>query len=35
MDEETAEKIVRLLGEARTPVIYAGGGVILANARMS
>ena len=32
MDEETAEKIVRALGEARTPVIYAGGGVILAKA---
>jgi acetolactate synthase I/II/III large subunit len=32
MDEETAEKIVRILGEARTPVIYAGGGVLLAKA---
>jgi acetolactate synthase-1/2/3 large subunit len=32
MDEETAEKIVRVLGEASAPVIYAGGGVILAKA---
>src|SRR5262245_49076663 len=32
MDEETAEKIVRILGEAKAPVIYAGGGVILAKA---
>jgi acetolactate synthase I/II/III large subunit len=32
IDEETAEKIVRTLVEARKPVVYAGGGVILADA---
>jgi acetolactate synthase-1/2/3 large subunit len=32
MDEPTGEKIVRALLEAHSPVIYAGGGVILADA---
>lgn len=32
IDDETAEKIVRTLVEARNPVVYAGGGVILADA---
>ncbi|TFZ05371.1 thiamine pyrophosphate-binding protein [Ramlibacter henchirensis] len=32
IDDETAEKIVRKLVEARNPVVYAGGGVILADA---
>lgn len=32
IDDETAEKIVRTLVEARKPVLYAGGGVILADA---
>lgn len=32
MDEPTGEKIVRALLEAQSPVIYAGGGVILAGA---
>jgi acetolactate synthase-1/2/3 large subunit len=32
IDEPTAEKIVRTLVEARNPVVYAGGGVILADA---
>jgi acetolactate synthase I/II/III large subunit len=32
MDEPTGEKIVRALLEARTPLIYAGGGVLLADA---
>ena len=32
LDEETAEKIVRALLEAKAPVIYAGGGVLLARA---
>ena len=32
IDEPTAEKIVRTLLEAQRPVIYAGGGVILADA---
>lgn len=32
MDEDVAEKIVRTLGEATSPVVYAGGGVILADA---
>ena len=32
MDEDVAEKIVRTLAEAKTPVVYAGGGVILADA---
>ncbi len=32
IDEEVAEKIVRTLADAKTPVVYAGGGVILADA---
>ena len=32
MDEPTGEKIVRALLEAKSPLIYAGGGVILADA---
>lgn len=32
IDEETAEKIVRKLAEASHPMIYAGGGVLLAKA---
>jgi acetolactate synthase-1/2/3 large subunit len=32
IDEATAEKIVRVLAEAKRPVIQAGGGVILADA---
>ena len=32
LDEETAEKIVRALGEAKSPVLYVGGGIALANA---
>ena len=32
MDEPTGEKIVRALLEAKSPLIYAGGGVILAGA---
>lgn len=32
IDDETAERIVRALGEAKSPVIYAGGGIILAKA---
>jgi acetolactate synthase-1/2/3 large subunit len=32
MDEPTGEKIVRALLEARSPLIYAGGGVLLADA---
>lgn len=32
IDDETAEKIVRTLVEARNPLVYAGGGVILADA---
>lgn len=32
IDDEVAEKIVRTLVEARNPVVYAGGGVILADA---
>ena len=32
MDEPTGEKIVRALLEAKNPLIYAGGGVILADA---
>jgi len=32
MDDPTAEKIVRTLLEAKAPVIYAGGGVLLADA---
>lgn len=32
IDEQTAEQIVRALGEAKNPVIYAGGGILLARA---
>ena len=32
LDDETAEKIVRALLDAKAPVIYAGGGVLLARA---
>jgi acetolactate synthase-1/2/3 large subunit len=32
IDDDTAEQIVRTLVEAQSPVIYAGGGVILADA---
>ena len=32
MDEDVAEKIVRALAEAKSPVVFAGGGVILADA---
>ncbi|HEY9239532.1 MAG TPA: thiamine pyrophosphate-binding protein [Burkholderiaceae bacterium] len=32
MDDPTAEKIVRALLEAKKPVIYAGGGILLADA---
>ncbi|GAJ97848.1 thiamine pyrophosphate-binding protein [Geomicrobium sp. JCM 19055] len=32
LDEETAEHIVKTLAEANRPVIYAGGGVVLADA---
>jgi acetolactate synthase-1/2/3 large subunit len=32
LDDPTAEKIVRTLLEAKTPLIYAGGGVLLADA---
>ena len=32
LDDETAEKIVRALLDAKAPVIYAGGGVLLAQA---
>jgi len=32
LDEETAAEIVRALAEARDPLIYAGGGVLLAKA---
>jgi acetolactate synthase-1/2/3 large subunit len=32
IDEETAERIVKALGEADRPLIYAGGGVMLAKA---
>ena len=32
IDDETAERIVRALVEARNPVVYAGGGVILSDA---
>jgi len=32
LDEEVAERIVRTLAEADRPLIYAGGGVILADA---
>jgi acetolactate synthase-1/2/3 large subunit len=32
LDPDTAREIVRKLGEARNPVIYAGGGIVLAKA---
>jgi acetolactate synthase-1/2/3 large subunit len=32
MDDPTAERIVRALLEARSPVIYAGGGILIADA---
>jgi len=32
LDETVAEKIVHTIAQARRPVIYAGGGVLLANA---
>lgn len=32
MDEETAKEIVDLLGAAQNPILYVGGGVILAKA---
>lgn len=32
LDDETAEKMVRALLDAKTPIIYAGGGVLLAQA---
>ncbi|OUS04187.1 hypothetical protein A9Q96_14605 [Rhodobacterales bacterium 52_120_T64] len=32
LDDETARHIVRQLAEAENPVIYAGGGVLLATA---
>ncbi|MDM0078171.1 thiamine pyrophosphate-binding protein [Variovorax sp. J2P1-59] len=32
LDEVVAERIVRTIAEARTPVIYAGGGILLADA---
>lgn len=32
LDGETAERIVRALGEAKAPLVYAGGGVILGKA---
>jgi acetolactate synthase-1/2/3 large subunit len=32
LDELVAEKIVRTIAEARQPVIYAGGGILLADA---
>jgi acetolactate synthase I/II/III large subunit len=32
LDEVVAEKIVRTIAEARQPVIYAGGGILLADA---
>ncbi|HEY5711561.1 MAG TPA: thiamine pyrophosphate-binding protein [Allosphingosinicella sp.] len=32
MDDRTAERIVLTLGDARRPVIYAGGGVLIADA---
>lgn len=34
IDEETAETIVKKLAEARHPMIYAGGGVLLAKASL-
>jgi acetolactate synthase I/II/III large subunit len=32
LDTDVAEQIVRALGEAKTPVLYVGGGIILAKA---
>ena len=32
IDDETARRIVQALGEAKNPVIYAGGGILLADA---
>ncbi|MFB4161591.1 thiamine pyrophosphate-binding protein [Geomicrobium sp. JSM 1781026] len=32
LDEETAERMVHALADAKRPVIYAGGGVVLADA---
>jgi acetolactate synthase-1/2/3 large subunit len=32
IDDETAEKIINTLLDAKTPVIYAGGGILLADA---
>lgn len=32
MDDPTAEKIIRTLLEAKAPVIYAGGGILIADA---
>jgi acetolactate synthase I/II/III large subunit len=32
IDDETAERIVRALGEAENPVLYVGGGILLAQA---
>ena len=32
IDDETARRIVKSLGEAENPVIYAGGGILLADA---
>ncbi|GAK12073.1 thiamine pyrophosphate-binding protein [Geomicrobium sp. JCM 19039] len=32
LDEETAERIVHALADAKRPVIYAGGGVVLSDA---
>ena len=32
MDDETAEKIVKQLLEAKTPLLYVGGGIMLADA---
>ena len=35
LDEETAKQIVVALGDAERPVIYAGGGVLIADAAKS
>jgi acetolactate synthase-1/2/3 large subunit len=32
LDDDTAERIVRALAGAKTPVLYAGGGILLADA---
>ena len=32
IDDETAKEIVRLLGQAERPVLYVGGGIVLADA---